>query len=160
MDDLTLLRSLDAYLDAVPRAACRTETIGPFTLFVNEASGWRYYARPTPGAGPVAAEDVLRVREREREVGMPEAIEWVRDLVPSVGPAARAAGLEVESHPLMHLPNGAFAQAAPVEAEVRLVGPDDDLSRISAVQHVGFANPGTAVGRVGTEALDDIADAA
>jgi ribosomal protein S18 acetylase RimI-like enzyme len=160
MDDLALLRRIDAYLDAVPRAACRTEAIGPLTLFVNEASGWRYYARPTPGAGPVTAEDVLRVREREREVGMPEAIEWVRDLVPRVGPASREAGLQVESHPLMHLPEGAFAGAAPVEADVRLVTPDDDLARVSAVQHVGFANPGTARSRVGTEALDEIAAAA
>src|SRR5204862_7882163 len=99
MDELELLRRIDAYLDAVPRAACRTEAIGPFTLFVNESSGWRYYARPTPGAGPVTAEDVLRVRERERQVGMPEAIEWVRDLVPSVGPASGDAGPQVEALP-------------------------------------------------------------
>ena len=94
-----LLRRIDAYLDAVPRAACRTESIGPLTLFVNDAPGWRYYARPTPGAGPVTAADVALVRRREREVGMPETIEWVRDLVPSAGPAARAAGLEVEDVP-------------------------------------------------------------
>jgi GNAT superfamily N-acetyltransferase len=152
-----LLRRIDAYLDAVPRAACRTESIGPFTLFVNEAPGWRYYARPTPGAGPVTAEHVARVRGREREVGMPEAIEWVRELAPSVGPAARAAGLEVEAHPLMHLPSGAFTGAAAVEAEVRLVTGRDDLARISAVQRVAFANPGTAAGEAGPEALDPIA---
>ncbi len=160
MEDLELLRRIDAYLDAVPRAACRTEAIGPFTLFVNEASGWRYYARPTPGAGPVTHQDVLRVREREREVGMPEAIEWIRDLVPSVGPASLTSGLEVESFPLMHLPADSFVGVAPVEAEVRLVTPDDDLARVSAVQHVGFANPGTARGDVGTDALDEIAAAA
>jgi GNAT superfamily N-acetyltransferase len=152
-----LLRRIDAYLDAVPRAACRTESIGPFTLFVNDAPGWRYYARPTPGAGPVTATDVAQVRRREREVGMPETIEWVRDLVPSAGPAARAAGLEVEVHPLMHLPEGAFSDAAPVEADVRLVTGRDDLARISAVQHVAFANPGTAAGEAGAETLDAVA---
>jgi ribosomal protein S18 acetylase RimI-like enzyme len=152
-----LLRRIDAYLDAVPRAACRTESIGPFTLFVHDAPGWRYYARPTPGAGPVTAEDVVLVRRREREVGMPEAIEWVRDLAPSVGPAARATGLEVETYPLMHLPAGAFTSASGMAAEVRLVTGDDDLARISAVQHVAFAHPGTAAGAAGVEALDAVA---
>jgi GNAT superfamily N-acetyltransferase len=152
-----LLRRIDAYLDAVPRATCRTESIGPFTLFVNEAPGWRYYARPTPGSGPVTAGDVAQVRGRQREIGMPEAIEWVRELAPSVGPAARAAGLEVEAHPLMHLPAGGFTGAAAVDGEVRLVTGRDDLARISAVQQVAFANPGTAAGEPGLEALDPIA---
>ncbi|MEX2458622.1 MAG: GNAT family N-acetyltransferase, partial [Actinomycetota bacterium] len=81
-----LLRTLDGYLDAMPRAAARTETVGPLTLFVNELTGWRYYARPTPGAGPVSAVDVERARARQRELSQPEALEWIVDLVPSVGP--------------------------------------------------------------------------
>jgi ribosomal protein S18 acetylase RimI-like enzyme len=157
MNDLELVRRIDTYLDAAPRTACRTEAIGPFTLFVNDAPGWRYCARPTPGSGPVTPEQVKEVRAREREVGMPEAIEWVRELVPSVGPAARAAGLEVASHPLMHLPPGGFADAAPADARVRLVTAEDDLARVSAVQVVAFANPGTAGGDAGSGALEAIA---
>lgn len=157
MTDHELLRRIDAYLDAVPRAACRTEAIGPFTLFVNDAPGWRYYARPSPGAGSITAEHVREVRAREREVGMPEAIEWVRELAPAVGPAARGAGLEVESHPLMHLPPGAFAASAPADADVRLVAGRDDLARISAVQAVAFANAGTARGAAGTDEVVAIA---
>lgn len=157
MDDPELLRLIDAYLDAVPRPACRTEAIGPFTLFVNDAPGWRYYARPTPGAGPVTAEDVRRVRVRQRELGMPEATEWVRDLAPGVGPAARGAGLEVEAYPLMHLPPRAFVTAGPVDAEVRAITAADDLARVSAAQHIAFANPGTAAGDVGVEEVDAVA---
>jgi ribosomal protein S18 acetylase RimI-like enzyme len=124
---------------------------------VNDAPGWRYYARPTPGAGPFTAEHVEQVRAREREIGMPETIEWVRELAPNVGAAARATGLRVETHPLLHLPAGAFTGADPVDAEVRLVTGRDDLARITAVQHVAFANPGTAAGEPGVEALDRIA---
>jgi ribosomal protein S18 acetylase RimI-like enzyme len=160
MDDLGLLRRIDAYLDAVPRAACRTESVGPFTLFLRDEPGWRYYARPTPGAGAATVDDVLRVRARQRDVGTPEAIEWVRDLAPSIGPAARAAGLEVEHFPLMVLRGEVPPGAEPDGAEVRLATAADDLARITAVQHVGFANPGTTSGRVGTEALDEIAGAA
>ncbi|MGZ5345586.1 MAG: GNAT family N-acetyltransferase, partial [Actinomycetota bacterium] len=76
-DDLTLLRRIDAYLDAVPRSAVRTEAVGPFTLFVQEGNGWRYYARPTPGAEAFTPSDVESVRARQRELGQPEAIEWV-----------------------------------------------------------------------------------
>ena len=74
--DLTLLRRIDAYLDAAPRTGARTETIGPCTLFLNEGHGWRYYARPTPGAGGVTAEAIGRCehvsassRSRKRSSG-------------------------------------------------------------------------------------------
>ena len=156
MENPELLRRIDAYLDAVPRAVCRTETLGPFTLFVNDGPGWRYYARPTPGCGAVTQQDVASVRAREREVGMPEAIEWVRELVPGVGPAARAAGLEVTSHPLMSLAADGFAGATVVDADVRLASAEDDLARISAVQQVAFANPGTAAGPPRADALEAI----
>jgi ribosomal protein S18 acetylase RimI-like enzyme len=159
VDDLTLLRRIDAYLDAVPRAACRVETIGPFTVFINDTPGWRYYARPTPGVLEVTADDVRRVRARQREAGTPEAFEWVRELVPTAGPVARETGLEVEHHPLMHLTADPIVDPGSVDADVRLVTQHDDLARISAVQYVAFADPGTAVGAAGPAALDAIAAA-
>jgi GNAT superfamily N-acetyltransferase len=159
MQDLTLLRRIDAYLDAVPRTACRTETIGPFTVFLHDAPGWRYYARPTPGVGNVTADDVRRVRARQREAATPEAFEWVRELVPAVAPAARETGLEVRHHALMRLVDGVPPTVAPVDAEIRLATTADDLARISAVQYVAFADPGTETGHAGTRALDAIATA-
>jgi ribosomal protein S18 acetylase RimI-like enzyme len=129
---------------------------------VNEAPGWRYHGRVTPGAGRFTPEDVARLRERQRELGLPEAIEWVWDLAPDLGAAAEAAGMREEHHPLLHLPAPeAFAPVpAPADAEVRLVGPGEDLARIGAVAEIGFANPGTAVGTAGTEDLDAMARAA
>ena len=40
---------------------------------------WPFYARPALGARPVAPDDVERVRARQRELGVPEAFEWVSD---------------------------------------------------------------------------------
>jgi ribosomal protein S18 acetylase RimI-like enzyme len=45
------------------------------------------------------------------------------------------------------------APAAPAGVDVRLVGPDDDLGAIGGVPAVAFANPGTAAGGVGLEAV-------
>jgi GNAT superfamily N-acetyltransferase len=160
MNELELLHRIDAYLDAVPRRVTRTEMVGPFTLFVQQGNGWRYYARPTPGAGDVTPDDVETVRQRQRSLAQPEAIEWIVELAPSVGPASTDAGLDVVEHPLMHVPGGAF-RAARVPPGVRLevVGPDQDLALIHAVASIGFAAPGTSVGKAGPEALDAAADA-
>jgi ribosomal protein S18 acetylase RimI-like enzyme len=158
--DLELLRRIDTYLDAVPRSACRAEAVGPFTLFVNERSAWPYYARPTLGADRITVGDIEGVRARQRELGLTEAFEWVENLVPGLGSAAARTGLAVITHPLMHLPPGAIVPASPPdEAVVRTIEPDDDLARIGAVAQVAFANPGTAAGPVGTEALTPLATA-
>ena len=152
MDDL--LRTLDGYLDAMPRAATRTEALGPLTLFVNEAVGWRYYARPTPGAGPVSAGDVERARARQRELSQPEALEWIVELVPSVGPAAAAAGMTVLEHSLMVLDSERATQAPPPAGiEVRLLTGADDLGLPQALAMVAFAHPGTETGPAGGELL-------
>jgi ribosomal protein S18 acetylase RimI-like enzyme len=131
----------------VPRAVVRTESIGPFTLFVNEGHGWRYYARPTPGAATFTPDDVDAVRERQRALRQPEELEWIEELAPGVAGAARAAGMRVVGHPLMHLPAGAFTSAAPIsEVKIAIVSPEADLALMNAVAHVGFGAPGTAVG--------------
>ena len=157
-----LLRGLDAYLESVPRTVARTERIGPFTLFLNEGRGWRYYARPTPGAGTVTGADVEEVRARQRALAQPEEFEWIVDLAPSVGPACAATGLGVrENRPLMVLPRDRFTPAPAVEgAAVGFVEADEPaLATILAVPAVGFGAPGTAVGAEGPEALDRHADA-
>ena len=159
MTDLELLRRIDAYLDAAPRTACRTEAVGPFTLFVNDGPGWRYYARATPGAVAFTGEDVARLRARQVELGLPEAIEWVRDLAPDLGAAAEAGGMRVVGHPLLHLPApAAFAPVPPpADAAIRVVGASDDLARIGAVAEIAFANPGTGIGTASTKDLDAMA---
>ena len=89
-----LLSSIDGYLDAVPRPATRIEEIGPFTLFVNEGIGWRYYARPTVGAERFTSFDVQVVLERQRELDQPLEFEWLVDVTPGVGPATAVGALE------------------------------------------------------------------
>jgi GNAT superfamily N-acetyltransferase len=115
-----LLADLERYYDEVPRAFARTEEIGPFTLFVTrDPAGWPYYARPRLGyAGGATVEDVQAVRARQRELGVPEAFEWVVENAPDLGPVIAAAGLEPGGYPLMVL--GEREQAAPVPAGVRL----------------------------------------
>jgi ribosomal protein S18 acetylase RimI-like enzyme len=155
--DRRLLQEIDRYLDAAPRAAARAEAVGPFTLFVREGPGWPYYARPTPGVREVEPKDVEAVRVRQRELGIPEAFEWIEDLVPGVGDAARITGLEAHGHPMMHLPTGTFRPAAvPGGFAVRMVGPDDRLDVAMAVARIGFGAPGVEPGPVGPEALDDV----
>jgi ribosomal protein S18 acetylase RimI-like enzyme len=152
-----LLRRIDAYLDGVPRTASDPEPLGPFTLFVGREGGWQYYARPTPGTSTISAADVAMVRERQRELRMPEAIEWIEDLVPGLAGAAQEAGLSVRSHPLMHLAERDFRPAPDVPGfEVRLITPDEDLSWFQAVATIGFGEPGTEAGSTGVEALTEV----
>lgn len=154
--DLPLLRRIDGYLDAVPRSAVRVEAIGPFTLFLNEGHGWRYYARPTPGAKGFTVDDVRAVRERQRALSQPEAIEWIAELAPDVGEAVARDRMRVVIHPVMVLTPGDFTPQEPLEsATVTIVEPDDDLTAVNAVAEVAFHNPGTAVGAAGAaDALD------
>jgi ribosomal protein S18 acetylase RimI-like enzyme len=149
-----VLARLDRYYDGVPRAAARIETIGPFTLFIKDGPGWPYYARPTIGAGTFEADDVERVRARQRALEVPEAFEWVAETSPGAQQAVAASGLAVHMHPLMVLDASApHAAPAPAKVVVRKVRVDDDLRLIGAVGHLAFGAPGTAAGDVGTEAL-------
>src|SRR4051794_5120950 len=92
---------IEAYYDAAPRSAARTEEIGPFTLFVGEGP-WPYYARPRLGGeGPFTAADVEAVGTRQRELGLPESLEWVHEVTPGLISAVRAVGLEALAAPLM-----------------------------------------------------------
>jgi ribosomal protein S18 acetylase RimI-like enzyme len=151
----SLLQRIERYYDAVPRSASRVERIGPFELFVKLHGGWPYYARPGLGRQRFTAADVERVRARQRELGIPESFEWVADTTPRLRAAAEAAGLVVHDHPLLVL-DGAFTHMpGPHGLEVRLLTPDDDLARTGAAAELAFSAAGTAVGGVGTEALDE-----
>ncbi len=152
-----LLARIERYYDAVPRARARAEEHGPLTLFVREGPGWPYYARPRPGeTGRITAEHVRRVRQRQRELGVPESFEWVTEVTPSLRQAAEAAGLTVAEHPLMVLadPEAWRPLPAPEGVEIRLIDPDaPDLATVLAVAALAFVELGTQVGRTGRETL-------
>ncbi|MFD9692373.1 GNAT family N-acetyltransferase [Kitasatospora sp. NPDC059088] len=158
--DPALLDGIERYYDAVPRSAATAEDFGPLTLFVRRGeTGWHYYARPTPGhGGPAAtAEDVRRVLERQRELGLPEAFEWVAEQNPELRAAVEAAGLAVHEHPLLVLgpqDGTAPAPALPERVEVRVLAADaPELADAVAVPHVAFGAPGTATGSAGAAEL-------
>lgn len=150
MSDDTLQR-LETYYDAVPRGRAETEEIGPFTLFVAR-SGWPYYARPQLGATWGSTAEVRRVLDRQRELGVPLALEWVAEVSPDLATAASGAGMQVERCPLLVLAGD--PQGEPGTA--RMLGPDDahDLALSRAAVSVGFVAGGTATGGEGIAARD------
>lgn len=150
-----VLGRIERYYDAVPRRAARVEEIGPFTLFVSTA-GWPYYARPRFGGPDVfTADDVTRVRQRQRELGVPEAFEWVDETTPGLLAAARAGGLAVAELPLQVLGGDGIRADDPPDVTVRLLEPDDRaLATAQAVAQVGFAAGGTAIGSAGIAERD------
>jgi GNAT superfamily N-acetyltransferase len=151
-----LLNRIERCYDGIPRANdVRVEHIGPFALFVTEGPGWPYYARPRLGAVGFTPASVTAVRERQRNLGVPEAFEWVDDLAPTLRPAAEEAGLKVLLAPLMMLdPSRLPAAPALSPVPVRLLDPDApdfaDLHAVaSTVARLGFGTPGTNVGAAG-----------
>lgn len=144
-----LLQQLEQYLDAVPRKTSRVESFGPLTLFAKLENGWPYYARPTLGAGEVTLADLQEVRERQRVLKVPEAVEWVDETTPSLRPVIEQAGMPYEALPLMVL-RATLHSHDTVDAAVRILPPDDPrLTTATAVAHVGFGTPGTATGTAG-----------
>jgi ribosomal protein S18 acetylase RimI-like enzyme len=145
-----VLERTERYYDAAPRSAARTEEVGPFTLFVSEGP-WPYYARPRLGVSEFDVEAIEAVRARQRELGAPEAFEWVHETTPGLLDVVRAAGLDVLEAPLMVLDRTQFrAPDAPPSIRVRILEPDDEaLAAAIAVATVGFGAPGTAAGPQG-----------
>jgi ribosomal protein S18 acetylase RimI-like enzyme len=152
MADTALLQRLESYYDAVPRSRADTEEIGPFTLFVARF-GWPYYARPRLGdATQFSIEDVRRVLERQRELGVPHAFEWVREVTPGLEAVVLDAGIDVERCPLLVLDGLPRGQAG----AARMLGPSEsrDLALSRAAISVSFEVGGTATGSEGVDARD------
>lgn len=151
LEDTDVFTRLERFYDAVPRDAAVVEEIGGFTLFVRDGEGWPYYARPRLGdLGTPSAADVTAVRQRQRDLGAPEAFEWVHETTPGLLPVARSAGLDVLLAPLMVLESAALVPDLPLPgATVRILDPagpgfagDIGLSR--AVGRLGFGTPADA----------------
>jgi ribosomal protein S18 acetylase RimI-like enzyme len=156
---MDLLARIERYYDTAPRAASRAEDLGPFTLFVGTGP-WPYYARPRLGAtGAVVPADVVAVRERQRELGVPEAFEWVDETTPSLVSAAAEAGLTVHHHPLLVL-DAPREVDAPEGVHVGLLDAEDPaLVAVQAAIRLGFGEPGTAVGVAGPVERDALSEA-
>jgi ribosomal protein S18 acetylase RimI-like enzyme len=101
-------------------------------------------------------EEVEAVRARQRDLGVPEALEWIHEVVPGLLEVARAARLKVKQVPLMVLGPGRWRTPDPPDGvTVRLLAPGDPaLAASGAVQHIGFGHPGTAVGDAGPAERD------
>ena len=125
-------------------------------MFVKEGPGWPYYARPIPGAGVPTADEIAAVRTRQRDLGVPEALEWIHEIRPGLLEIARAARLKVQQVPLMVLGDGRWRTPDPPDGvTVRLLTAGDPaLAASGAVQYIGFATPGTAVGEAGPAERD------
>jgi ribosomal protein S18 acetylase RimI-like enzyme len=152
-DSSALVREvIERYLDAVPRSAADPEAVGKFTLFRGRGA-WKYYARPRLGlTESITVGDVQQLRLRQRELALPEAIEWVVETTPSLRESARAAGMDTVEYPLMSLDRAAFeGRPGNADAVVRLIAADDPELRSGwAVTAVGFGAAGTAVGDEGS----------
>jgi ribosomal protein S18 acetylase RimI-like enzyme len=159
VDDIELIARIDGYCDAQPRERARAETVGSLVLFVAVKPGFPYYARPRPGIrSPVTAADVRTVRERQRELGLPESFEWVESRAPEMAAAAAAAGLHVHRHPLLVLDGLAAAPRVPPTVAVRTMPADDpELIAAWAVPGIAFAHPGSEIGRAGPAERDKLA---
>jgi ribosomal protein S18 acetylase RimI-like enzyme len=138
---------LERFYDAVPRDAASTEDIGGFVLFVRDGAGWPFYARPRIGAPTPSAADATAVRQRQRELGVPEQFEWVHETSPDLLAVARSAGLDVHLAPLLALETAALVPDLPVTgATIRVLDPDSasfaaDVSVAQAVSALGFGAP-------------------
>lgn len=144
------LVAVDRYCDAVPRSAATVEEHGSLRLFVPTGASFHpWYARPS-GAGPVSAADLDAVLRRQRELQLPQVLEWVDGRPPGLADLAAAAGLRLERHPLLVARSD---ELLPLEGQVVVRPPGDDLARAEAVAEVGFAHLGTEVGEEGVESL-------
>lgn len=157
--DAALLARVEACYDAIPRDQARVEYYGSLVLFVQEGPGWPFYARPGEPVVGLSVSDVLAVRRRQRQLGVPEAFEWVHELSPHLLPIAEEAGLSVLRAPLMVFdptttPRSAPQQRTAAAGTIRLLDPTaadfaEELAITQAVAAVGFSTPGTAAGDAG-----------
>ncbi|MFF5172145.1 GNAT family N-acetyltransferase [Micromonospora sp. NPDC000089] len=152
---------LERFYDAVPRDGARAEEHGGLVLFVREGAGWPYYARPRIGvADAPSLAEVGAVRERQRQLGLPEAFEWVHETTPGLLATARAAGLSVLEAPLMVLDPAALPDPATLtDVPVRVLDPAAEgfaagVAARRAVAAVGFSAAGTARGEAGAAERD------
>jgi GNAT superfamily N-acetyltransferase len=135
-----VLQRIDRFCDAVPRRWATVVDDGPLRLFTRAGPGWPFYARPVPAGGPVTAADVARMRHRQRELGVPEAFEWVLAEAPEMAGAVAAAGLDMRVCPLLVLDGDPAPALLPDGCSARLLGPlDADLGSAASMMNALLA---------------------
>ncbi|MER6790190.1 GNAT family N-acetyltransferase [Streptomyces sp. NPDC000658] len=153
MNDI-LRDRVHTYYATVPLLFAEAEDFGPLRLFVRREPGAPYYggpghAQPTAdGAARVGADDIARVRERQRELGVPQAFEWLAESAPALRARIEAAGLEVLRRPLMALPpdHRPVARPLPEGVTLRTLTADDPaLPTALALPHLAFAREAVPV---------------
>ncbi|MGY1728187.1 GNAT family N-acetyltransferase [Geodermatophilus sp. SYSU D01062] len=100
---------------------------------------WPFPARPRPGTRRVTADDVRAAVALQEEAGLPAALEWVVERTPTLGAAAREAGLLVTEFPLL-VADEPVELLLPHGVRLYLVGGEDP--RLPHYQHLlesGFA---------------------
>ncbi|PRY42264.1 GNAT family N-acetyltransferase [Umezawaea tangerina] len=156
---LPLLAELESFYDAVPRLDARAEVHGGLTLFVRDGEGFPYYARPTfPGGEPTAV-DVRVVRERQRDLGVSQAFEWVHETTPGMLDVVEQAGFTVLRAPLLVLDGP--VRVPEVDARVRVLDPEapgflHDVAMVRTIAQLSFSAPGTATGETGPRDRDTL----
>ena len=135
-----LLELVERYFAAAPLPDARIATAGGLDVPIGSPA-WPYPARPRPGE-PVDVDDVRAAGALQEAAGLPVAVEWVCQATPTAEAAARAAGLSVDTSPLL-------VAADPVElllpygVRLYLVGADDpELPRYERLASIAFAHPG------------------
>lgn len=138
---------IEDYYDAAPRGSATAEQVGPFTLFVGTGSS-AHYARPSRQLRrAVTAADVRRLRARQREIDVPEEIEWQDAVTPSLAAACRAAGMDVYRFRVLALPQPLPPQPTPPPGgSTRLVHADEDLVPLLDTQQRAFGGSATVAG--------------
>jgi hypothetical protein len=97
----SLRAHIERYYATVPLLFADAEEFGALRLFVRKEPGTPYYggpshAQPTAeGSGSVTASDIVRVRARQRELGVPEAFEWLAEAARICVPRIEAVDLPV-----------------------------------------------------------------
>lgn len=143
--------TLEEFYDAVPRPSARVEDHGALVLFVQtHEGGWPFYARPKFPSGEPTVDDVTRMRARQRELGVPEAFEWVHETTPGLLEAAEQAGLSVLRAPLLVLDHD---QLPPADERVRVLE-EEAPEVLGVVGRLAFSVPGTEKGELGTAERD------
>ncbi|MGW3247888.1 GNAT family N-acetyltransferase [Streptomyces sp. NPDC001070] len=168
MIEPSLRDRIEQYYATVPLLFAEAETFGSLCLFVRKEAGAPYYggpnhARPGPGGGSVtpSAADIDLVRARQRELGVPEAFEWLAEVTPWLRRRIEAAGLPVAERPLMFLDplHRLPPQPLPDGVTIRAVTADDPaLPAVLALPGLAFADEGTAVGPAGRAELEAAAE--
>ncbi|MFF8537490.1 GNAT family N-acetyltransferase [Streptomyces sp. NPDC015532] len=160
---------IEQYYATVPLLFADAEEFGPLRLFVRKEPGSPYYggpshAQPTAeSAGSVTATDIARVRARQRELGVPEAFEWLAEAAPALRARMAAVGLPVAERPLMALDAHFLVPPQPLPDGVtirELTADDPALPAVLALPRLAFAAEGTSVGSAGRTELSAAAEEA